>query len=214
MADEGRPATTAVVADPAPLGLAGFALTTFVLSAHNAGLFGTVGNAIVIGLAIFYGGAAQFMAGMWEFRNKNTFGATAFSTYGAFWLSLGTYLLLITFGKIPTGDITKSLGFFLLAFAIFNTYMMFWSARLNAAVFGVFLTLEVTEILLFLGFFSGSDALIKLGGWVGLLTALVAWYASAAGVVNSMAAKPFLPVGAPIWTAQTAGDRERTPARR
>ncbi len=102
MADEGRPSTMPVVADPAPLGLAGFALTTFVLSAHNAGLFGTVGNAIVIGLAIFYGGAAQFMAGMWEFRNKNTFGATAFSTYGAFWLSLGTYLLLITFGKIPT----------------------------------------------------------------------------------------------------------------
>jgi len=209
MADE-RP--TPVVADPAPLGLAGFALTTFVLSSHNAGLFGSVGNAIVIGLAIFYGGAAQFMAGMWEFRNKNTFGATAFSTYGAFWLALGTYLLLITFGKVPTADITKSLGFFLLAFAIFNTYMMFWSARLNMAVFGVFLTLEITEILLFLGFFSGSDALIKLGGWVGILTALVAWYTSAAGVVNSMAARPFLPVGNPVW-APEAG-RERTPAHR
>ena len=212
MADEVRPPQ--VVADPAPLGLAGFALTTFVLSAHNAGLFGKgVGNAIVIGLAIFYGGVGQFMAGMWEFRNKNTFGATAFSTYGAFWLGLGTYLLLITFGKIPAGDITNSLGFYLLGFAIFNTYMMFWAARLNAAVFGVFLTLEVTEILLFLGFFSGSDSLIKLGGWVGLLTALVAWYTSAAGVVNSMATKPLLPVGTPIWTAQSA-DRERTSARR
>lgn len=213
MADEVRPATTQVVADPAPLGLAGFALTTFVLSSHNAGLFGSVGNAIVIGLAIFYGGIAQFMAGMWEFRNKNAFGATAFSTYGAFWLSLGTYLLLITFGKVPAKDITTSLGFFLLAFAIFNTYMMLWSARINVAVFGVFLTLEVTEILLFLGFFSGSDALIKLGGWVGLLTALVAWYTSAAGVVNSMAPRPFLPVGTPIWTGSGA-ERERTPVRR
>jgi succinate-acetate transporter protein len=212
MADEVRP--TQVVADPAPLGLAGFALTTFVLSAHNAGLFGTVGNAIVIGLAIFYGGVAQFMAGMWEFRNKNTFGATAFSTYGAFWLAFGTYLLLITFGKIPAGDIAKSVGFFLLAFAIFNTYMMLWAARLNWAVFGVFLTLEVTEIVLFLGFFSGSDGLIKLGGWLGILTALVAWYTSAAGVVNSMATKPFLPVGTPIWTAKSAGDRERVPVRR
>src|SRR2546428_1491413 len=212
MADEVRP--TQVVADPAALGMAVFALTTFVLSSLKAGLFGTAGNAVVIGLAIFYGGVGQFMAGMWEFRNKNTFGATAFSTYGAFWLALGTYLLLITFGKIPTGDIAKSLGFYFVGFAIFNTYMMFWSARLNVAVFGVFLTLALTEILLLLGFFSGSDGLIKLAGWMGILTALVAWYASAAGVVNSMATKPFLPVGTPIWTAQTAGERERTPVRR
>src|SRR2546425_4347408 len=132
MADEVRP--TQVVADPAPLGLAGFALTTFVLSAHNAGLFGTVGNAIVIGLAIFYGGLAQFMAGMWEFRNRNTFGATAFSTYGGFWLSLGTFVLLILFGRVPTTgaaavNVDNALGWFLLAFAIFNTYMMLWATR-------------------------------------------------------------------------------------
>jgi uncharacterized protein len=212
MADDERP--TPVVADPAPLGLAGFALTTFVLSAHNAGWFGGAGSAIVIGLAIFYGGVGQFMAGMWEFRNKNTFGATAFSTYGAFWLALGTYLLLITFGKVPGADVQVSLGFFLLAFAIFNTYMMLWAARLNMAVFGVFLTLEVTEIVLFLGFFSKSASLIQLGGWIGILTALVAWYTSAAGVVNSMSARAFLPVGSAIWTGTAAGDRERTPARR
>jgi len=211
MADDERP--TPVVADPAPLGLAGFALTTFVLSAHNAGWFGGAGSAIVIGLAIFYGGVGQFMAGMWEFRNKNTFGATAFSTYGAFWLALGTYLLLITFGKVLPADIQVSLGFFLLAFAIFNTYMMLWAARLNWAVFGVFLTLEVTEIVLFLGFFSKSTSLIQLGGYIGILTALVAWYTSAAGVVNSMSARPFLPVGSPIWTA-TAAERERATARR
>ena len=206
----GAPAVPAV-ADPAPLGLAGFALTTFVLSAHNAGWFGTVGNAVVIGLAIFYGGLAQFMAGMWEFRNRNTFGATAFSTYGGFWLALGTYLLLITFGKVPTKDITTSLGWFLLGFAIFNTYMMFWAARVNGAVFLVFLTLEATEILLFLGFFTGTDLLIKAGGYIGVLTAFVAWYTSAAGVVNSMAQRPFLRVGTPLWGPPPVAPRPGSP---
>src|SRR5207245_8970794 len=134
----------------------GVARTSVVLSSHNAGLCGTAGIAVVIGLAIFYGGVGQFMAGMWEVRNTNTFGATAFSTYGAFWLALGTYLLLITFGKIPTGDIAKSLGIYFVGFAIFNTYMLFCSARLNVTVFGVLLTLAVTEIFLLLGLFSSS----------------------------------------------------------
>jgi len=129
MAQEMRAAATPAVADPAPLGLAAFALTTFVLSAHNAGLFGTVGNTIVVGLAIFYGGLAQFAAGMWSFRRGNTFTATAFSTYGAFWLSLGTYLVLDLTGKVKAADVLPSLGWFLLAFAIFNTYMLLWSAR-------------------------------------------------------------------------------------
>jgi succinate-acetate transporter protein len=200
MAQEMRGAAVVpAVADPAPLGLAGFALTTFVLSAHNAGLFGNVANTVVVGLAIFYGGLAQFMAGMWSFRRGNTFTATAFSTYGAFWLSLGTYLVFIIAGKVKTEDIAPSLGWFLLAFAIFNTYMLIWSARINTAVFGVFLTLEVTEILLFLGFFSGSDLLIKAGGWLGLITALVAWYTSAADVATALAGRPILPVGRVIW---------------
>src|SRR2546421_9304964 len=102
MAQEMRAAATPAVADPAPLGLAAFALTTFVLSAHNAGLFGTVGNAIVIGLAIFYGGGAQFMAGVWGVRDKKTVRAAALSTYRALLLALGAYPFLITFGKIPT----------------------------------------------------------------------------------------------------------------
>ena len=207
MAQEMRAAQAPALADPAPLGLAAFALTTFVLSAHNAGLFGTVGNTIVVGLAIFYGGLAQFMAGMWSFRRGNTFTATAFSTYGAFWLSLGTYVVLILAGKVKTEDVATSLGWFLLAFAIFNTYMMVWSARINTAVFGVFLTLEVTEILLFLGFFSGSDTLIKAGGYMGLLTALVAWYTSAADVITSMAGRPVLPVGRVIWVEKGARRR-------
>jgi uncharacterized protein len=207
MAQEMRAVATPPIADPAPLGLAGFALTTFVLSAHNAGLFGNVANTIVVGLAIFYGGLAQFMAGMWSFRRGNTFTATAFSTYGAFWLALGTYLLLLLFGKVKEADIATSLGWFLLAFAIFNTYMLVWSARVNTAVFGVFLTLEATEILLFLGFFSGSDLLIKAGGYMGLLTALVAWYTSAADVASAMAGRAILPVGRVIWVERGARRR-------
>ncbi len=197
---EVRTAAPPAIANPAALGLGGFALTTFVLSTHNAGL---APNLTWLGLAFFYGGLAQFTAGMWEFKTGNTFGATAFSTYGAFWMSLATFVAFLLFGKIPAGDVDTDLGWFLLAFAIFNTYMLFWSTRLNLSVFLVFLTLEITEILLFIGFFNGNKAgsgLVGLGGWVGVLTAIVAWYASAAVVANSMRAKPILPVGNAIWS--------------
>jgi uncharacterized protein len=197
--DTTRPA--AAIADPAPLGLAGFALTTFMVSVHNAGW---APDLIWVGPALFYGGLAQLLAGMWEFRNRNTFGSTAFSTYGAFWLSLAAFVMLDLFGKVPAGvNVPHALGWFFLAFAIFNTYMLLWSMSVNRAVFGVFLTLEVTEILLFIGFFAGQAAgegLVLVGGWVGVLTALVAWYASAAGVANAMAERPVVPVGPPVWT--------------
>jgi len=198
------PATTPVVADPAPLGLAAFALTTFVLSAHNAAAFGFGlpghGPEIVIGLALFYGGLAQFMAGMWSFRNRNVFTATAFSTYGAFWLAVGTFLMLVVFGKVPAADIQISLGWFFLGFVIFNTYMMLWSLRTNVAVFGVFLTLEITEIVLCWGNFAGNTDIVHLGGWIGIVTALVAFYTSAADVITGMRGRPYLPVGTALWT--------------
>jgi succinate-acetate transporter protein len=207
MAEE-RPALS--VADPAPLGLAAFALTTFILSAHNAFGATTAPLLATFGYAIFYGGAAQFAAGMWEFRNKNVFGATAFSTYGGFWMGLAAFLVLVLTGKVAGADVTQSLGWILLAFAIFNTYMLIWSTRVNAAVFAVFLTLEVTEILLFIGAFSGAAAgsgLTAAGGVVGILTALAAWYASAAGVINGMSARPVLPVGGPLWGEQATPGR-------
>jgi hypothetical protein len=187
------------IANPAALGLGGFALTTFVLSTHGAGW---APDLTWVGLAFFYGGLAQFVAGMWEFKTGNTFGATAFSTYGAFWMSLATFVVLVLAGKVPAGDILKDEGWFFLAFAIFNTYMMLWSLRVNVAVFAVFLTLEITEILLMIGAFSGSGAgqgMTQIGAIVGVVTAFVAWYASAATVANSMRVRPILPVGAPIW---------------
>src|SRR6184192_4957242 len=113
------------VADPAPLGLAGFALTTFMLSGHNATF---IPDILWVGLALFYGGVAQLLAGMWEFRNRNVFGATAFSTYGGFWLGLGITVVLADVSKtfaaaLAGSDLTNGLAWFLFAFAVFNTYM-------------------------------------------------------------------------------------------
>jgi uncharacterized protein len=189
-------------ADPAPLGLAAFALTTFLLSGHNASF---IPDAIWIGPALFYGGLVQLLAGMWEFRNRNVFGATAFSTYGGFWIGLGSIVVLAdiskTFASALAGtNLTSGLAWFLFAFAVFNTYMLFWSMRVSLAVFGVFLTLEITEIVLVIGFFNlshgGSEFWLHAGGWCGIVTAAVAWYTSAAGVVNGMSPTPVLPVGA------------------
>jgi len=195
------------VADPAPLGLAAFALTTFLLSSANAFGVKTAPLLAFFGFALFYGGMGQFAAGMWEFRNRNTFGATAFASYGGFWLGVAGLVTLFLFKQVTLADLTQSLGWVLLAFAIFNTYMLLWAARINMAVFLVFLTLEVTEILLFVGDFSGNApgaGLVQIGGYVGIVTAIVAWYASAAGVVNSMSARPVLPVGGPLWGTPAA----------
>ena len=207
-----------LLADPAPLGLGAFALTTFVLSAHNALGATKVPLLAFFGVAIFYGGLGQFMAGMQEFKNKNVFGATAFSTYGAFWLGLAGFVGLILLGKVPTADVAPSLAWILLAFAIFNTYMLLWSTRVSNAVFLVFLTLEITEILLVIGNFNKDAAgsgITALGGYAGIVTAAVAWYASAAGVVNGMAGKVVLPVGGPMWSDTPASTSSigQTPSR-
>jgi len=206
-------------ADPAPLGLAAFALTTFLLSGHNASF---IPDGIWVGAALFYGGLVQLLAGMWEFRNRNVFGATAFSTYGGFWLALGGFVVLLSASKGFAGllkgtDVDNSLAWFLIAFAIFNTYMLFWSTRVNTAVMSVFLTLEITEILLAIGFFRIAHGMspywLHVGGWAGIVTAGVAWYASAAGVVNGMSPRPVLPVGAPMWGPLPVVTRADSPGR-
>ena len=205
---------TTPAADPAPLGLAAFALTTFLLSAANADWMTTATGDAWLGFAFAYGGLAQFAAGMWEFRNRNVFGATAFGTYGAFWIGIGLWVLLVAPPPAGAGPAVaaahaaaagKDLGWILLAFAIFNTYMLLWSTLLNWAIFGVFLTLEATEIVLFIGHFAANANIVKVGGYVGVLTALVAWYASAAIAVNAMrGGAPTLPVGKALWPARRA----------
>jgi len=211
---EERPRPTLVellpAADPAPLGLAAFALTTFMLSGHNASF---IPDILWVGLALFYGGLVQLLAGMWEFRNRNVFGSTAFSTYGGFWLALGAFVVLAETTKLgdalKPADVNNGLAWFLVAFAIFNTYMMLWALRVNVAVFGV------TEILLAIGFFrlahGMSPWVLHAGGWAGIVTAAVAWYTSAAGVVNGMSPSPVLPVGRPLWGGLPAVSRPESP---
>ena len=201
------------IADPAPLGLAAFALTTFLLSAKNTGWMSHATGNAWLGYAFAYGGLCQLLAGMWEFRNRNVFGATAFSTYGGFWIGLFLWVRFVVDPAVAAAKpatlaatvaaLNHDLGWILLAFAIFNTYMLILSTQTTMAVFAVFLTLELTEIILAIGNFNAGAAvlptgLIKFGGYVGLVTALAAWYASAAGVSNGIAGKLRFPVGRPL----------------
>jgi succinate-acetate transporter protein len=167
----------AVAANPAPLGLCAFALTTFVLSSANAGLF--TGAAVVIGAAYFYGGLAQLLAGMWEFRAGNTFGATAFSSYGAFWLAAA---VLLQFKLIPNDT---AFGFFLLGWTIFTGLMFLGTLRTNLALMGVFFFLFLTFLVLAIGALGAGPALTVLGGWLGIITAIIAWYTALAGLLAS-----------------------------
>jgi len=186
------------VADPAPLGLAAFALTTFLLSAANAHWMTKATGDAWLGYAFAYGGLGQLIAGLFEFRNKNVFGATAFCTYGGFWIGLGLWTLLVAPHALLAVAATHDLGWILLSFAIFNTYMMIYATALNGAVFVVFLTLELTEIVLFIGFLGNNANIIKIGGYIGIITALAAWYTSAAGVIAGIKGRPLLPVGKPF----------------
>ena len=181
------------IADPGPLGLAGFAMTTFVLSMFNAKLLGEGGEPVVFGLALAYGGLAQLLAGMWEFRTGNTFGAVAFTSYGAFWIS---FWALVTFflKDIPKGDVGHAVGLYLIAWGIFTTYMFVASLRTTGAVALVFFLLAVTFFLLGIGNSGAHTNIVKAGGWVGLATAAAAWYASFAAVTNSTFKRTVLPV--------------------
>jgi succinate-acetate transporter protein len=209
------PAPVSSIADPAPLGLAAFALTTLLLSAKNADWMSHATGSAWLGFAFAYGGLAQFAAGMWEFRRGNTFGATAFSSYGGFWIGLGLWVELVVnpavagIAKAPATaaatvtSLNHDLGWITLAFAILTFYLMVLSSQVNLAVFGVFLFLDITFIILCIGNFNAGAALIptgaiKIGGYVGLATALVAFYASMAGIAADMGGRIRLPVGRPL----------------
>ena len=181
------------IADPGPLGLGAFALTTFVLNMFNTHLLGAGGEPIVLSLALTYGGLAQLLAGMWEFRTGNTFGAVAFTSYGAFWLSFWAFEQFWA-DSVPAKDAGHAVGLFLIAWGIFTAYMFIASLRTTAAVSLVFILLTVTFVLLGIGNAGAHTNVIKIGGWVGLATAAAAWYASFAGVTNSTFGRTVLPV--------------------
>ena len=181
------------VADPGPLGLAAFALTTFVLSMFNAGLVSDKGEPVVFALALTYGGIAQVLAGMWEFRTGNTFGAVAFCSFGAFWLSFWAFEQFYA-SDVPAADVGHAVGLYLIAWGIFTAYMFIASLRTTGAIALVFILLAVTYFLLGIGEAGGSTGLVKVGGWVGLATAVAAWYASFAAVTNSTFGRVVMPV--------------------
>ncbi len=181
-------ADRAGIADPGPLGLAAFAGTTFFLSVVNAGMLSASVEGAVLGLALFYGGIGQLLAGMWEFTKGNTFGALAFSSFGAFWLSYW-YLVDHVLPSLPSTvnpvDIEHAVGLYLLVWTIFTAYMTVAASRVSGAVFAVFVFLTLTFLALTIGALGESTGWTKFGGWLGLITAVLAWYASFAGVVNS-----------------------------
>jgi uncharacterized protein len=186
-------------ANPAPLGLAGFAATTFMLSMMNANLVSHTALTGVLGMALAYGGIAQLIAGIWEFRTGNTFGAVAFCSYGAFWIS---FYFLVTVGLkgVPLREIDSVLGLYLWTWGIFTSLMFFASLRTTGAVAIVFLLLAITFIVLGIGnsaLAGGTSTIngtIKLGGWLGILTAIAAWYTAIAAVLESTFARTVLPV--------------------
>jgi len=196
LADAPRFGFGAGIGDPGPLGLAGFAGTTFFLSAVNTGILPESVGGVVLGLALFYGGLAQLLAGMWEFVKGNTFGATAFASFGAFWLSYWFLVNHTAAGlKASPGDINHALGWYLLVWTIFTAYMTIASSRVSLAVLAVFGFLTLTFLFLALGKFAGSgDGLTKLGGWLGFVTAVLAWYASMAAVTNATFKRIVFPV--------------------
>jgi uncharacterized protein len=211
-----QPATTPAfvsgIADPGPLGLAAFALTTFLLSAMNAGWMTHATGRAWLGFALAYGGLAQLLAAAWEFRNRNVIGATGFGTFGAFWIGLSFWILLVVNPAVAAirpataaatvTSINHDLGWILLGFAIFTTYATILILQTNTALFITFFILWVTLIVLCIGSFNAGAALplaptttIKIGGYLGVLTALVAWYTSAADFSTGMGGKLRFPVG-------------------
>jgi succinate-acetate transporter protein len=179
-------------ADPGPLGLAAFALTTFVLSMFNAGLVSKAGEPVVLGLALAYGGIAQILAGMWEFRTGNTFGAVAFTSFGAFWVSFWAFVTFFA-DSVPAEHAGSAIGLYLIAWGIFTLYMFVASLRTTAAIAAVFALLAATFFLLGIGNANESAGLVEVGGWFGLATAVAAWYASFAAVTNSTFGRTVLP---------------------
>ncbi len=179
-----------IIADPAALGLGAFALTTFLLSLANSGLLLGAGAA-VLGIALFYGGIAQVAAGLWEFAKGNTFGATAFVSYGAFWLS---FWWLETNPAVAKEAGAAGVGAFLLAWTIFTLFMTVAAVKTNGALLAVFVVLTLTFAALTIGEFSGQVGITRLGGWLGLLTAALAWYSAFSVVINATWKRVVLPV--------------------
>ncbi|MDA8419691.1 MAG: acetate uptake transporter [Pseudomonadota bacterium] len=188
---------TSACANPAPLGLVGFGLTTVILSLVNAGVLPSGGEQVVLPLALAYGGLIQMIAGILEFRTGNTFGTVAFLSYGAFWWWFALLVLLGSHGVLDLSQAGTTIGATLIAWGVFTLYMWIATFRLSRALWWIFLTLWITFFLLGFGTLLGRSGLGIAGGWVGLVCGLLAMYTSFALVTNATFGRTVIPVGAP-----------------
>ncbi len=190
-------ADTSKLANPAPLGLVGFGLTTVILSLVNAGVLPPGGEQVVIPMAFAYGGLIQMLAGMLEFRTGNTFGTVAFLSYGAFWWWFALLVLLGGHGVLDLSQAGSTIGAALIGWGVFTLYMWIATFRLSKALWWIFLTLWITFFLLGFGALLGRNELHVAGGWLGIVCGSIAMYTSFALVTNATFGKTVIPVGAP-----------------
>ncbi|MCV9878342.1 acetate uptake transporter [Brenneria izbisi] len=184
---------TNTLANPGPLGLMGFGMTTVLLNLHNAGFFPL--SSIILSMGIFYGGIAQILAGLLEYKKGNTFGVTAFTSYGAFWLTLVAIIMLPKMGLAEASD-AKFLGVFLGLWGVFTLFMFFGTLRANRALQFVFASLTVLFALLAVGNFTGNHAILTFAGYEGIICGASAIYLAMAEVLNEQYGRTVLPIGA------------------
>jgi len=211
-----RPTTERKFGNPAPLGLSAFALTTFVLSLVNVGARGVAEPNIVVALAYGYGGLVQLLAGMWEMAVGNTFGATALSSYGGFWLSLAIVLTPGGFNIVDAystdngqgvNDFNSAFGFFLFGWFIFTTILLICTLRSTVAFFLLFFFLDLAFLLLALARIYSTDgvpssSINKAGGYFGLFAAFMAWYNALAGIADDSNSFFVIPVAHFPWSVK------------
>ena len=181
-----------LTANPAPLGLCGFALTTWLLSLINNGTFGGENVGLVLAMGFAFGGLAQMLAGLFEFSKGNTFGFTTFTSYGAFWISFA--LFKVFFSEGVSHDFV---GWYLIAWGTFTLMMFIGTLAKARALQAIFAALTITFYLLAAGDFTHNTTLTNIGGNFGLLTALLAFYLAAADIINDSFGREVLPVGNP-----------------
>ncbi len=180
-------------ANPAPLGLLGFGLTTVLLNIHNAGLLGMDSLGMIMAMGIFYGGLAQIFAGVMEYKNGNTFGTTAFLSYGLFWLSLVAILLLPQLG-LSVAVSKGAMAAYLAMWGVFTAFMFVGTLKLNRSLQVVFLTLTILFFLLAIGDATGIAAITVIAGFEGILCGFSAIYTAAGQVLNEVYGKRVLPL--------------------
>lgn len=181
-----------VTANPAPLGLMGFGMTTILLNIHNAGFFPM--NTMILAMGIFYGGMAQVIAGIMEWKKNNTFGTTAFTSYGFFWMSLVGLILLPELG-LGEKTSAKALAAYLFMWGLFTFAMFIGTLRINKALQVVFGSLTILFLLLAIGDFTGSELIGRIAGFEGIFCGFSAIYAAMAQVLNELYGKVLLPIG-------------------